>query len=339
MKRRHAWLGGAGLSSLLLAGCLLQQSSVRPPKPAEGFTPTGEGNAKLASAAGDGDPAVPAPPAPPSDYHTWEGAPLPEPAAPKREEARPVATRKLQPPEEPAPPAPAAPKPTPEAPLVAALRCAVEKHPDEAKRLLEKYDHNDRELLLGLVRLTADLGEGELKRLSPEEMTKAVEQLSAVTSGLRRKAPLVLDKACFCKKIQGFGRYEPWGEAHEFQAGSDGKPGERVQVYAEVRNFASKAGGGRHETVLESRLEIRDAQRNEIANIDLGRCVDHSLTPRQDYFLNFQLHVPPKMPPGLYTLWLKVKDVSSDPPRETSCSLDFKVRAAGGEDDAAGGGR
>lgn len=330
MKRRQAWLGAAGLSSLWLAGCVFQQGAVRPPKSTELTAP-----ATTAAWGPEEEGAKsPPPPAPPSDYHPKETALRPagyvEPAAQAKGEPVKPAPRKLLPEE------PPAAKPAPDGPLVAALRAAVEKHPDEARRLLDKYGQSERELLLALVRLTAHLGEGDMKEMSPEEVSRTLEQLTAVTSGLKRKAPLTLDKVCFCKKIQGFGRYTPCDDGNEFQAGSDGKPGERVQVYAEVRNFASRPAAGGYETVLESRLEIRDAERNEIANIDLGRCVDRSQTPRQDYFLNFQLHVPAKMPPGLYTLWLRVKDVTANPPRETSCSLDFKVRAAGGDDEASG---
>lgn len=331
MKRRHAWLGAAGMTSLWLAGCVFQQGAVRPPKTTDSVVSANPEMAKLDASPPEGPP-MPPPPAPPSDYHPRDQAIRPagyvEPTAAeaKADLAKPATQRKIPPPEE----VPTA-TPAPDAPLVAALRCALEKHPDEARGLLNKYAKNDRELLLALVRLTANLGEADTEKMSPEDVSRTLEQLSAVTSGLRQKAPLTLDKVCFCKKIQGFGRYTPCAEQNEFQAGSDGKPGERVQVYAEVRNFASKPAEGNFETVLESRLEIRDAERNEIANIDLGQCVDRSQTPRQDYFLNFQLHVPPKMAPGLYTLWLKVKDVTSDPPRETSCSLDFKVRAAGDE--------
>src|SRR5262249_52050731 len=153
--------------------------------------------------------------------------------------------------------------------------------------LLEKYDKNDRELLLALVHLAAGLGAGELGRLGPEEVSAALARLDELAARLRRKAPLTLDKVCFCRKIEGFGRYEPVPATHEFQAGSGGRPGERVQVYAEVGNFSSRPDAGQHETVLQSALEIHDAWRRVVVAMDLGRCVDRSQTPRRDYFLNF----------------------------------------------------
>jgi hypothetical protein len=291
---------------------------------------------------------VPSPPAPPpetlSDYRPRAAGPPPrqaatvEPvAAQARVEVKPAG--RARPAEgaseesEPLPP----PRPAAEAPLVAALRCAVERHPEEARRLLERYDKSDRELLLTLVRLTAGLGAGELGRLGPEEVSAALARLDELAARLRRKAPLTLDKVCFCRKIEGFGRYEPVPASHEFQAGCAGRPGERVQVYAEVRNFASRRDDAtrQHETVLQSTLEIRDDWGRKVVAMDLGRCVDRSQTPRQDYFLNFQLHVPPRLPPGLYTLWVRVKDVTpgapAGAPREASRTLDFRVCAPGAQ--------
>jgi hypothetical protein len=326
MKRRHAWFGGAGASSLLLAGCLFHQNTVPKPPPVALDTST----AAVAPAA-DPEP-LPPPPALPSDYHLRDATPTARVAgcaSPREEKPRADAR--------PAAPEPEAPKPAPDAPLVAALRCALEKHPAEARRLLAKYEKNDRELLLSLLRLTADLGEGDLEKLPPEQASRTLAQLSAVTTNLRLRAPLALEKVCFCKKIQGFGRYAPLPpqtdeQLASFQAGSEGRPGERVQIYAEVRNFACRrAQEGHYETLLESKLEIRDEERREVASIDLGKCVDRSQTPRQDYFLNFQLHVPAKLAPGRYTLWVKVRDVTTDPPREADSTLDFRVRAAGDE--------
>jgi hypothetical protein len=241
----------------------------------------------------------------------------------------------------PAPTTQFVPPPKPEPPLVAALRSALEKHPDEARRLLDQYDRNDRELLFALLRLTAGVSAREIEQLGPDEVAAALGQLGALSAQLRRKARLTLHHVCFCRAIEGFGRYQRLPARHAFQAGSDGRPGERVQVYAEVQNFSSRRAGEQYETVLESRLEIRDAQGRKVVTLDLGRSPDRSHSPRQDYFLNFELHVPPRMPPGLYTLWVTVKDVTDEGqgkaaarsvggetppnPRQASCSLDFTV--------------
>ncbi len=335
MKRRYAGIGAVSLSGLFLTGCLFHQHSVREPKPNDALLTGTSAVEQVASAMASHEESqpIPSPPAPPSDYHPRQRITRPASYSEPQQPSSPRATATAEPAsmtgaEE---KASLAAKATSETPLVAALRCALEKHPEEAQRLLEQYDKQDRELLLALLRLTAEVGEGELQNLSAEAASRTLEQLSTIINSLKKKAPLTLEKVCFCKKIQGFGRYTRCPQNHQFQAGSGNQPGERVQVYAEVRNFTCKQVEQQYETVLESRLVICDAERNELAKIDLGRCEDRSLTPRQDYFLNFQLHIPPKLAPGLYTLWLYVKDVTTEPARETSCSLDFRVVAPGAE--------
>src|SRR5262245_51877822 len=152
------------------------------------------------------------------------------------------------------------------------MRCALTKPPEEPRNRPDKYDKGDRELLFALLNLTAGVGEREIEKLSPEQVGKALDHLATLSTQLRRKAPLSLDHASFCQTIEGYGRYERVPPRHEFQAGCDGRPGERVQVYAEVRNFTSRLVGDQYETALESKLEIRDAQRRKVVTLDLGRC-------------------------------------------------------------------
>jgi hypothetical protein len=212
----------------------------------------------------------------------------------------------------------------------------LERRPAEARRILEESDRPNREQLLALLRLASELEGGGPDRLAPEETAVILRHLDALAARLRGRAELVLDRVCFCRRIESFGRFDPWPADRAFQAGTDGQPGERVQVYAEVGNFHAQVRGGLYETVLCSRLEIygedpdrgRDAQPRQcrVVDMNLGGCVDRSRTPRHDYFLNFQFHVPARLRPGLYTLWVTVKDSTPGaPPRVARRSLDFRI--------------
>jgi hypothetical protein len=247
------------------------------------------------------------------------------------------------PPEQPAvivgtAPAPAKPTP-PDAPLVAALRCALERNSNEAALWLQRYEPAQREQLLALLRLLAGLSDNNLDRLTPQELAHALDQLAGIVHVLRQRAPLTLDKVCFCRKISGFGRYDALPASHAFQAGIAAQPGERVQVYAEVRNFRSRFHNGQFETVLGSVLEFHNERGACVVRFNPGTCTDRSQTPRHDYFLNIQVHVPAKLPPGLYTLWVIVKDVTPSTdgahvkPRLARRSLDFRVVAPGQQPD------
>jgi hypothetical protein len=237
-----------------------------------------------------------------------------------------------QPDKPPAPPLLSSPT-VKESPLLSAFRCVLEKNPEEARLLLEQYDQPDRRQLLALLRLTADVGAGNLP---PGEAEELLDQLQDLIGQLRRRAPLTMGTVCFCRKIEGFGQYHALEPGYCFQSGCDSRPGERVQVYAEVRNFSSRLHEGQYETVLNTTLEIlkagggttdQDIQRRKVVMMNLGACIDRSCTPRQDYYLNFRFHVPARLPPGLYTLWVTVKDATPGQtlPRVARRSLDFKV--------------
>jgi hypothetical protein len=329
---RRGWVTrwGCGWGAWLLAGCLGRPSSAtRAPDPPP-------------AVAADAAPAGP----PRSNYGLLPLAPSPAlaPAAVERVrlEVRPaVPPPAAPPPELTPPPQPAGPPPAPppEAPLAAALRCALAKDPRQALELLQRHDTPDRELLRALLRLAAGLAPGDLERLPPHEVAAALEQLHKLVLALQRRAPLALDKLCFCRTIHNFGQYEALPAGYEFQAGIDSRPGERVQVYAEVRNLSCAPRGPAFETVLSSELEIQERNLSRrgrrVVTMNLGTHTDRSQTPRQDFFLNCRFNVPEKLPPGLYTLQVTVKDVTpSADGRPVSArvarrSLDFKVVAPG----------
>jgi hypothetical protein len=183
--------------------------------------------------------------------------------------------------------------------------------------------------------VAAPLGEGDLGRASPQEAAVLLDRLNVLAQALRARAPLTLDKVCFCRKVWSFGAYEPLPGDYPFQAGAGDLPGERVQVYVEVRNFTSRPRGDFYETRLAGTLEILDFGGGQVALFHLP-CVDGSRTPRQDCFINFQFPVPPKVPPGQYTLRIQVRDDGGPAPRVARpCTLDFKVTAAGSRGPAA----
>lgn len=219
-----------------------------------------------------------------------------------------------------------------EEPLVSALRCVLDKRPAEAVEYLQGYDRANQEALLCLLPLAARLGEGGLDRAPPQEVAELLDGLHSLELPLARRAPVRIEKMCFCRWIRAFGDYEPLADGQAaFEAGSDGQLGGLVQVYAEVRNFTSEEQRPLHVTRLASWGEIRDyAHGQVVARIDFPNKEDRSLSPRQDYFINYRFRVPASLPPGPYTLWIYVKDALADPGRPPARrSLDFRVVAGG----------
>jgi len=225
------------------------------------------------------------------------------------------------------------PSPQPEPALLAACRAVLERRRLEDLELLNKMDMASRELLLGLLSLAECVGEGKLAQVSPEEIAGTLKKLNELAAQLRLRAPLVLDKLFFCQDIKAFGVYDPYVDRdhpHAFQAGIGGKPGERVQVYVEVRNFTSTHKNGYYETCLDSTLEIKEPgeKGHVVCRMDFPANPDRSLTARQDFFLAFRFHVPPRMPPGDYTLWVIVREKPTEKgqgERAVRKSIDFRV--------------
>jgi hypothetical protein len=221
-----------------------------------------------------------------------------------------------------------------EEPLLQALRCFLNKQPAEAVELLKNYDKDNQEALLALLPLAVRLTEADLKKVGPQELSATLEQLHSLTEPIARHAALRIDKLCFCREIRRFGVYDPLPDAcPAFQAGCDGRRGELIRVYAEVRNFASKLQSPYYVTELASKVEIylQGTKDKPIWQYDFSvqpeRNADRSRTPRHDYFINYEFGVPSNLPPGHYTLWIQVEDRLS--PRTARRSLDFEVVAGG----------
>lgn len=220
-------------------------------------------------------------------------------------------------------------KPVEDPALVGALRCFLEKRPEEALFRLKNLDKPNQELLLGLLPLVTRLGEGNLSQASPQDLAALMDGLDSLLVPLRSRAPLTIDKMCFCQWIRGFGVYLPWPAEHRFRRG------EPVLIYVQMRNFTSteeKLPSGQSKQIvrLVSTGEIRDETGAKVLPHDIvfkrtGSQADESWTLRHDYFDCYRFYVPQSLPPGLYTLWIQVEDQGTNPARTVRGSLDFRV--------------
>ncbi len=279
----------------------------------------------------------PAPPAPdplvaePVAQAHFPNDPLPGAAAPAVKAVDPPPPPLPQP-TEPSPPLVQEVKAAPESPLLIAFRSLLANRSAEAKEQLQTYDAASREILMTLLPMAARVGDGGLEHSTPQQAAVLLEQLRTLEGVLRPRAALALDQVRFCRKVNGFGHYEPWPDDHVFQAGTAEQRGERMQVYVEVRNFASRLNGTVYETSLGGVVQVCDADDKVISRLDFPPRVDRSQTPRADYILNFQFYLPAPLPEGRYTLNVLVKDVidpatSDAASRNASRTLHFTVGA------------
>jgi len=231
-------------------------------------------------------------------------------------------------------------KAKPPAPLVDALRCLMDRHYAEAVGALRAYDRENQEVLLLLLPLAAHLAEGKLDNGNAQDMAFYTEQLSNMLVSLRSRAALVIDKICFCRDIQGFGMYHPLSDNPIYH------PGDRVDVYVEVRNFTStKQAGANGDPVFVTRLEtsaeiVARETKAKVWPAGHDRFLfqrdgpDVCQTLRHDYFDHCYFTLPETIRAGSYTLLLQVEDLPSK--RVVRGSLDFSVRSRESEVRARG---
>ena len=194
---------------------------------------------------------------------------------------------------------------------------------------LRAYDGASREVPLTLLPLAAQVGDGGLDRATPQEAAVLLDQVRQVEALLRPRAARRSTRSASAARSTASATAEPWPPDHVFQPQNDDRRGERIQVYAEVRNFTCRPRDGVYETSLAGVVEIRDFANHVACRIDFPASVERSQTPRQDYFINFPFHLP-CLPEGRYTLHVRVKDVLAPAgddaaPRTAGRSIDFVV--------------
>jgi hypothetical protein len=211
---------------------------------------------------------------------------------------------------------------TGEPPWLTALRCFASKRPTEAIAWLKRYDEPNQELLLRISPLIVRIAAAELTRNDAEKGAELIDSLSNLLA-IPVEGDLVIGKLCLCKHIKTFGDYEPFPEDHPFQ------PRDLVWIYAEVRNFSSvRRDLGNGEMVYETRLKTTARITNDAGTRDWPlqfdrRCeTDRCRSLRRDYWDNLSFNVP-DLPPGGYTLWLKVVDEPTRRFKERT--VDFQV--------------
>jgi hypothetical protein len=239
-----------------------------------------------------------------------------------------------------APPAPVANAPPPvqaettttppsrDEPIVLAVRSFLNDKPDEALEYLKHYDASTQEALMCLIATAGRLTKKRLDQLSPAEIVAVDDQLQkGLLSTLRPRAELVIDKACFCEEIKGYGVYKPLSADYAFKPRIGDRPGEWVQLYVEFRNLTSERRGDYYETRLHSAMKIYDHQGKEMITRAFpdNEGAFRTWTPLPNSSKSYSFYVP-CMPPGTYTLAFEVDDVThAATPRVAVKSLEFHV--------------
>lgn len=221
--------------------------------------------------------------------------------------------------------------PVPEAPsdsaLVAAVRAYLEGDLERTRKLLGESRSAPtlatQEELLGLL---THLQDQDLDDLPGEVANQFIDKVERLVHSLQARAPLHLEQLCFCRRIKAFGVFDPLTAEPRFQTGSNGQPGERVCVYAEVRNVSTCKEGQLHVVALDGTLEILNRSDEVVFRTDFPATPDRSRSRRTDCYVGYEFNIPANLPPGEYRLRVQVRDLAQETPRCASQTLGFRVR-------------
>jgi hypothetical protein len=134
-----------------------------------------------------------------------------------------------------------------------------------------------------------------------DEHRRAAE-IRAAVSALEEEQPLEITALQLCRRVNGFGSFEPIDPAAC-------KPGQAVIVYCEMSGLRYSAAGGVFHSRLASRVELTPTAGGKVVwSDDLGVAEDLCRRRRRDYYVNYRLVLPDRLPPGTYQLNLLQSD-------------------------------
>lgn len=106
-----------------------------------------------------------------------------------------------------------------------------------------------------------------------------------------------------CRKIEGFGNYEPIPDGPV-------RRGQVLGVYWEVDGLTARNANDWHESRLASSIEVLTQGDGSVAwQLDLGEATDRCRRARRDFFVNARWDVPSTLEPGSYVLRVRTKDL------------------------------
>ena len=145
-----------------------------------------------------------------------------------------------------------------------------------------------------------------------------VDELRAAILALEDQAPLEITDLRLCKKVSGFGNFDPL-DATSLKAG------QAVIIYCELSGLRSEAQGDGYRSRLSSHYEVVPATGGEpvVKRTSLGAADDLCRRRRRDYYANYRVDLPRGLSPGSYELRLTQEDAIAG--RTTSSAIPFTV--------------
>ena len=150
-----------------------------------------------------------------------------------------------------------------------------------------------------------------------EERTRG-DHIRRVVRAIEDQAPLEITDLRLCRKVNGFGSFEPIDP-------SACKPGQAVIVYCELAGLRYEEAGEMFRSRLASRYELGPSPGGDaVAKQSLGTADDLCRRRRRDYYVCYRINLPDGLAPGSYELRLTQDDLVAG--RSTSLSVPLTVQ-------------
>jgi len=140
-------------------------------------------------------------------------------------------------------------------------------------------------------------------RLDPADLNLAPPSIS-----LTDRVPFAIGEPRLCRKIHGFGSFDPM----EDQGVKAGRP---VLVYCELVGLRYQTQEKAYISRLSSKVELSTKDGNRVWEQSLGEVEDVCRSRRRDNYLGCRLNLPESLAPGEYRLKLIQTDLVA---RETA---------------------
>ncbi len=130
-----------------------------------------------------------------------------------------------------------------------------------------------------------------IKSTAKDPTTRSADLRSAVLA-LEDRVPLGVSELRLCRKVNGFGSFEP-------MPGSTLRPGQPFLIYCELTGLRYQPRGTSFVSRMSSRVELiatRDG--NRVWEQSLGDVEDECRSRRRDNYVNYRITLPQTLPTG-----------------------------------------
>ncbi len=159
--------------------------------------------------------------------------------------------------------------------------------------------------------LLESLAQATSRAESEKPPTAENPALREAIDALEERLPLRVGALAICRKVQGFGQYEPIAEP-------SCRAGQTVVLYCELEGLRyepEEGEGGALRSRLESTVVLRAAEGDRVYwSQSLGTAEDVCRRRRRDYYVNYRITLPDAatLPPGTYRLQVLQRDVNAN---------------------------